>query len=158
MENKTKKVYTLILIYSHPKILLGMKKRGHGKDKWNGFGGKVEKGESVEDGALRELREEAGIVGKEIKKRGVVEFEFENNPEIMEVHYFHTDKFDGEPIESEEMFPQWFHVDEIPFKDMWQDDMYWMPYFLQGKNFKGKFLYTNSGDKIIKWNIEEILG
>ncbi|CAN0505072.1 unnamed protein product, partial [Ectocarpus sp. 12 AP-2014] len=32
-------------------ILLGMKKRGFGEGKWNGFGGKVESGESVEEAA-----------------------------------------------------------------------------------------------------------
>ncbi|CAN0403706.1 unnamed protein product, partial [Ectocarpus sp. 8 AP-2014] len=42
-------------------ILLGMKKRGFGEGKWNGFGGKVESGESVEEAAKRELMEEAGL-------------------------------------------------------------------------------------------------
>jgi len=28
-------------------MLLGLKKRGFGKDKWNGFGGKVEANESI---------------------------------------------------------------------------------------------------------------
>jgi len=34
-------------------ILLGYKKRGFGAGKWNGFGGKVEIGETVEDAAKR---------------------------------------------------------------------------------------------------------
>ena len=37
-----KKLLTLTIIYQHPKVLLGMKKRGFGAGRWNGFGGKVE--------------------------------------------------------------------------------------------------------------------
>ena len=44
-------------------VLLGMKKRGFGVGKWNGFGGKVENGETVFDGAMRELQEECSIPG-----------------------------------------------------------------------------------------------
>ena len=36
-----KKILTLCIIHQHPKILLGMKKRGHGEGKWNGFGGMI---------------------------------------------------------------------------------------------------------------------
>jgi 8-oxo-dGTP diphosphatase/2-hydroxy-dATP diphosphatase len=38
---------TLMLIHQKNKILLGFKKRGFGKNKWNGFGGKVEEGETI---------------------------------------------------------------------------------------------------------------
>lgn len=34
-------------------ILLGMKKRGFGMGKWNGFGGKIEGDETTEEGARR---------------------------------------------------------------------------------------------------------
>ena len=40
------------------RILLGRKKRGFGADKYNGFGGKLEAGESFRDCAIRELFEE----------------------------------------------------------------------------------------------------
>ncbi len=34
-------------------MLLGLKKRGFGAGKWNGFGGKVNPGEDIVDAALR---------------------------------------------------------------------------------------------------------
>ena len=39
------------------RILLGRKKRGFRADKYNGFGGKLEAGESFRDCAIRELFE-----------------------------------------------------------------------------------------------------
>ncbi len=49
-----KKVLTLVYILKDDQILLGMKKRGFGVGKWNGFGGKVKLGEeSILDGAIR---------------------------------------------------------------------------------------------------------
>ena len=47
------KILTLVLIRESAKVLLGMKKRGFGQGRWNGFGGKVEKGETILQGAIR---------------------------------------------------------------------------------------------------------
>ncbi len=35
------------------RILLGRKKRGFGKEKWNGFGGKIDAGETFRECAVR---------------------------------------------------------------------------------------------------------
>lgn len=43
-------------------ILLGRKRRGMGYGKWNGFGGKIEPGETMRQCACRELFEECGLV------------------------------------------------------------------------------------------------
>ena len=136
-----KKPMTLCFVHQHPKILLGMKKKGFGAGRWNGFGGKVEAGESLEDASRREIQEEAGIRVNEIEEMGVIDFEFQGRLEILKVHIFRAVKFSGEPVGSDEMKPQWFNVDEIPFKEMWPDDIYWMPLFLRGEKFKGKFLF-----------------
>ena len=53
---------TLCFVRKDDKILLGMKKRGFGKGKYNGFGGKKEDNETIHDAAIRELREESGIL------------------------------------------------------------------------------------------------
>lgn len=47
------KLYTLALIRSNSNILLGMKKRGFGVGRWNGFGGKVHSNETVLEAAKR---------------------------------------------------------------------------------------------------------
>ena len=146
---------TLTIIHQHPRILLGMKKCGFGAGRWNGFGGKVSPGETIEDAAKRELQEEAGIEVKNLDKIGIIDFEFKGNPEILQVHIFKSDSFSGEPNESEEMKPQWFHIDEIPFKEMWPDDIHWFPLFLRNQKFQGKFLFDDS-DNILNMNLIEV--
>ena len=47
-----KKPLTLLLLCDTNRVLLGMKKRGFGAGKWNGFGGKLERGESIYDAAI----------------------------------------------------------------------------------------------------------
>jgi 8-oxo-dGTP diphosphatase/2-hydroxy-dATP diphosphatase len=150
-----KKLLTLCVIHQDDQVLLGMKKRGFGAGRWNGFGGKLSGSETIEEAAKRETLEEAGVELNNLNKRGIIEFEFKGNPEILEVHIFHSDNFSGEPTEGEEMKPQWFKINEIPFKDMWPDDIHWFPMFLEGKKFKGKFLFGEA-DTILEKELVEV--
>jgi 8-oxo-dGTP diphosphatase / 2-hydroxy-dATP diphosphatase len=151
-----KTIQTVCIVYQHPKILLGMKKRGFGAGKWNGFGGKVKENESVFGAARRELYEESGITAGNLEEMGIVNFQFENNPEeILEVHFLKSAGFSGEPAETEEMIPRWFDTGEIPFDKMWPDDKFWLPLFLAGKKFRGNFLFGNGGE-IIRHNLKVV--
>lgn len=47
------KILTLVLVHNAKQVLLGMKKRGFGVGRWNGFGGKVEQNESIVEAAKR---------------------------------------------------------------------------------------------------------
>ena len=58
MEAPSEKEYTLVFCRKELEggkraVLLGMKKRGFGAGKYNGFGGKIEENESNYDGAVR---------------------------------------------------------------------------------------------------------
>jgi len=53
------------------------------------------------------------------------------------------------------MRPKWFSVEKIPFADMWPDDIHWMPIFLEGKRFKGRFLFGEN-DSIQESYLEEV--
>ncbi|MDO8668821.1 MAG: 8-oxo-dGTP diphosphatase [Candidatus Buchananbacteria bacterium] len=149
------KILTLCIIHQHPRVLLGLKKRGFGVGRWNGFGGKLMEDETIEEAARREIKEESNIEVDELDKMGIIEFEFQGNPEILEVHIFKSQNFSGELIESEEMKPQWFEVDEIPFEEMWPDDKYWLPLFLAGQKFRGKFIF-GAGDVIIDYDLIQV--
>ena len=142
------------------KILLGMKKRGFGKDKFNGFGGKLNPGESVAEAAVRELREEAGLrvdVG-DLKKVAELTFTFPGAPDNswdQVVHVFLVEKWAGEPSESEEMKPCWFSAKELPFDRMWSDDPYWVPIVLSGQTLAASFVFSADQKTIIEKKIEE---
>lgn len=145
---------TLCVLHTDTRILLGMKKRGFGVGRWNGFGGKVGLGETVEDAARRELREECGIEAEVLERRGILKFEFAASPEILEVHLFGVAKWRGEPVETEEMRPCWFRLTEIPFDKMWPDDRYWLPRFLEGKRLEGAFYFLDH-DTLLHHSLHE---
>lgn len=149
-----KKILTLCIFHDqkNARVLLGMKKRGFGANRWNGFGGKVEGGETIEEAAIRECSEEIGVEVQKMDTVGVLNFEFSDG-KILEVRLFKVSEFSGEPQESEEMKPQWFSLADIPYTHMWPDDIYWLPHVLYGKQIQGKFLFDES-DVIQDYSLE----
>lgn len=115
-------------------------------NRWNGVGGKVEKDESVDSAAEREAQEEIGVEIKQTNKVAELSFYFSHNPTWNQrVHVYFPEVWDGEPNESEEMEPQWFQTEYIPFEHMWPDDEFWVPEVLSGKLVKATFVF-NEGD------------
>lgn len=149
------KVLTLLMIVRDGRVLLGLKKRGFGEGFLNGFGGKVEPGETVDEAALRELREEAGISALDATRRGVLTFVYDDQPRPMRVHVYHASAFEGTPTETDEMRPEWHAIDAVPFAKMWPDDEHWYPAFLAGNKFVGTFWFTNT-TTIVAHDIEEV--
>src|SRR3989338_869156 len=134
------KIMTLCLLRKHDKLLLGMKKQGFGSGKYNGFGGKVEMGETVEEAAKREVVEEVGITVHSFSKTAELNFHFPHKPEWnCLVHVFLTEDWTGEPVESNEMRPEWFAINSLPYAQQWADDAYWIPPVLEGKFVNGTF-------------------
>ena len=146
------KTLTLAFVVLKNRILLGMKKRGFGAGRWNGFGGKVLAGETIEVAAQRELLEETGITAEKLRQRGMLTFHFENDPVTLCVHLFSTSNFSGEPHETEEMKPQWFPLTAIPYAVMWANDRYWLPIVLSGKNVAGEFWFKDT-DTLLKHRV-----
>ena len=53
LSRPSNKLLTLVFLLKSPQVLLGYKKRGFAQGRWNGFGGKVEPSESIEQAAVR---------------------------------------------------------------------------------------------------------
>jgi 8-oxo-dGTP pyrophosphatase MutT (NUDIX family) len=150
------KQVTLCIPVKGNKILLGMKKKGFGEGNYNGFGGKLEQNEEIEEAVIRELREEVGLITthNELKKAGEVTFFFPTVPEDKNwnqtVHIFFIEKWTGNPEETEEMKPEWFERDKIPYNKMWESDQHWMPLILNGKYVTATFTYNEKKELINK--------
>jgi len=143
---------TLVYLLRNGKVLLIYKKRGLGAGLYNGVGGKVEKGEEIEEAAIRECIEEIGVRPKVMEWMGVLEFH--NNNELYGfVHVFISKDFEGEPRETDEAEPIWFHINEIPYDKMWEDDKYWLPLVLSGKKIYGRFWFINDWERMVKYEV-----
>lgn len=142
---------TLSLLFKDNQILLAMKKRGFGEGKWNGYGGKVEEGETTEEAAIREIKEEGNVtVEKEdLESFGVIDFYFSDKPEYnQKVHIFKVTKWVGEPEETEEMKPEWFSFDNIPYEKMWKGDDQWISKVINGEKVFGEIHFDEEGKKL----------
>ncbi|MDO8560251.1 MAG: 8-oxo-dGTP diphosphatase [bacterium] len=151
-----KKQYTLCLIQQGDDVLLGFKKRGFGQGRWNGFGGKVEEGETVDAAAVREVNEEVGLRVAKLDLRGILAFLFEGKKDSLEVHIFRAVEWNGIPAETAEMRPQWFANHAIPYDRMWPDDRHWLPLFLAGKRFRGTFHFDADGNVVQRMDLREV--
>lgn len=150
----TYKLCTLVFLLEGDNILPAMKKRGFGAGKWNGVGGKVEMGETLEGALVRESEEEIGVTPLEYTFVGYHEFRFPDGTPDMRVHVYLCTAWDGEPFESEEMAPHWFKTSEIPYDEMWQDDRYWLPQVLEGKSVQGIFTFDDK-DNMLSHEVRE---
>jgi 8-oxo-dGTP diphosphatase/2-hydroxy-dATP diphosphatase len=150
-----KKILTLTIIHDNNKILLGMKKRGYAAGRWNGFGGKLIPGESIEEGMLRELNEESSLMATDYEKIGVLTFESEDEDYISEVHLFKINKYNGVAVETEEMRPMWFAFENIPYSEMWPDDAIWLPLVLEGHKVQGSIFFKDN-NTIKSHNIKSV--
>jgi 8-oxo-dGTP pyrophosphatase MutT (NUDIX family) len=134
---------TLVIVHDDARVLLGFKKRGFASGLWNGFGGKVEIGESSLQSAVRELREECDLEAGECEPRGTLRFVYAVDGTEHEVSVFVVREWQGEPRETPEMRPEWFRQTEVPYASMLPDSRYWLPPLLQGQSIEGEFRYLD---------------
>ncbi|HVZ58298.1 MAG TPA: 8-oxo-dGTP diphosphatase [Patescibacteria group bacterium] len=133
---------SLAFMLNKNQLLLALKKHGFGKGKWNGVGGKLLPGESIEQTATREMFEEIGVKPLKLKQVALFTFLYPFDPQSDQiVHVFVAESWEGKPVETEEMKPRWFDFTEIPFQQMWPDDSIWLPEVLKGNLVKATFLF-----------------
>lgn len=151
---------TLSLLIRDERILLGMKKRDFGEGKYNGFGGGVKEEETIEQAAVREVKEEAGlnISEEDLERCAELFFTFpyaQDKGWDQIVHVFIVRNWQGEPKETDEMAYEWFPLDQIPYHQMWDADQYWIPLVLGGKRIRGSFVFNSDNETIGARNITE---
>ena len=140
------------------RLLLGLKKTGFGAGNYNGYGGKIEKGETMINCAIRELEEESGIKlsAEDLRSRGRLDFDMVEDKLDIEVHiYSYALEINEriEAVETDEMRPKWFPFDKIPYDAMWLDDKYWLPLVIGGHDVNGTFKFLDH-DTLLDYHIE----
>ena len=148
---------TLLFIFKDNQILLAEKKRGFGVGLFNGIGGKIEPGETPEQGMIRETQEEIGVTPLDFQYVGKITFKFggpdATNQEITSI--FTTQNYAGEIIETEEMRPSWFDIDKIPYNKMFSADKIWLPEIIKGNKINGTVVFDPAFN-VLDSNIEII--
>ena len=143
----------LVFIICNGHILLIRKKRGLGAGKINGPGGKVEPEEIPWQAAVREVREETGLKPVGLEAMGELSFQFTDGLG-MYCLVFVAHSFRGILQETDEALPFWVPIDQIPFQEMWADDILWMPHLLKSEKFRGFFTLEN--DRLLSSRVDLI--
>ncbi len=140
------KLATLLYVQNNNKTLMlyrNKKENDYHEGKWNGLGGKFELGESPEDCAIRELKEESGLDAKKLILKGHITFPMFDVKDDWYVFVFTIPKFEGELIESNEGHLEWIENENLPKLNLWEGDKHFIQWLFQDKFFSAKFNYEN---------------
>lgn len=145
---------TIVFLTRDHEVLLGRKKRGLGEGRWNGYGGKVEPGETPLDSAIRETHEEICVIPEGLRYCADLRFEYVDGP-AWRSYVFVSSAWRGDPTETEEMAPAWFPIAALPLDEMWADDAFWLPRVLAGERLAGHFRFDSS-ERVIWHQLEPL--
>jgi|TARA_B100001964_G_scaffold59256_1_gene67198 8-oxo-dGTP diphosphatase len=148
-------IATLMFVIKGGQILLIRKKRGLGAGKINGPGGRLEAGESPRECAIRETREELLIDPVNVEFAAELFFHAEDMPRI-HGFVFTATNYDGTPTETEEAIPLWFSIEDIPYGEMWEDDIHWLPQVIEGCVVDAWFTFAAESMLDYKVNVRSV--
>ena len=141
----------IVYIKDNDNLILIHKKTGLGAGKINAPGGRIEKGETPEEAAVRECIEEIGLTPLNIKRGAELSFIFKDGYSLFGYVFF-TDSYEGSLIETDEAEPFLCSLENIPYDKMWEDDILWLPDALAGNYVKGRFIFDS--DKMLSKKID----
>jgi 8-oxo-dGTP diphosphatase len=113
------------------------------QDKYNGLGGKLEKGETPLQCAIREVKEESNLDIKDIKFKGHLLFpNFDGIGNDWQVFLYRADSFSGELItENREGNLVWIDNDKMTDLPLWEGDKIFLKYLYGPEIIDATFTY-----------------
>jgi 8-oxo-dGTP diphosphatase len=123
------------------------KKDDYHEGKWNGLGGKFNKGETPEECAVREVFEESGLKIKNPSMRGFITFPLFDGTDDWYVFLFTADNYEGEIINSSEGNLEWIPNDKLTSLNLWDGDKIFLEWLSRDNTsqhnrfFSAKFIY-----------------
>lgn len=119
------------------------KKDDINKGKWIGVGGKKEVHETIDECAIREVKEETGFIVNSLKCHGEVLF-IDEKSQIMMYVYEITD-FTGAMITCDEGDLKWIPIAQIYGYPMWEGDKAFLPKLINHEPyFKMRITYCKN--------------
>lgn len=113
--------------------------------KWISVGGKLEAGESPEECAVREIKEETGLDVHGMELRGIITFPEFTAQEDWYTYVFHVRDFSGQLIDCQEGTLEWVPYEEVLDKPTWEGDLTLFRWILEGAPlFSAKFTYDDN--------------
>jgi 8-oxo-dGTP diphosphatase len=155
------KIATLGIIMHDGKLLLGEKKKGEiGTGMLCGPGGKLDLGETLPECLIRETREELSIeldpaslelVAYILFHKGRFRFMLLNKifnflgwtssmPDFG-VYVYRARILFGQLVETDDMIPGLYPLDNLPFEKMYEADRHWLPRAINGEKFNADVHY-----------------
>ncbi len=124
--------------------------------KYNGIGGKLERGESMTEGMVREIREETGLTVKEMHLAGTIIWnDFGPKREDWLAFVFVVESFDGTPYESnEEGTLSWEDIDKLETLPMWKGDRLFLPLVFRDNKEPFHIFMRYDGDDPVECRIK----
>lgn len=112
--------------------------------KWIGVGGKMEQGETPEECAIREIKEETGLDVVNPRLRGIITFPEFTPDQDWYTYVFHAKEFSGQVKDCDEGTLEWVAYDQVELKPTWQGDMVFVNWILEDAPFfSAKFTYSD---------------
>ena len=126
--------------------------------KYNGLGGRMEAGESVVDGMIREIREESGLIAERLALRGTISWPgFGKAGEAWFGFIFRVDGWSGVPHSgNHEGTLEWIDLVRVLSLPLWESDRLFLPMvFDRGPaTFHGVMPYANG--RMIGWSYQQL--
>lgn len=138
------KLATLCYAMKNDKTLMiyrNKKKNDYHEGKWNGLGGKFEAGETPEECAIREMKEESGLTIINPMMKGFITFPMFDEVDDWYVFVFVMKEFYGNLIDSNEGKLEWIPNNKLLELNLWEGDRIFIPWLFQDKFFSAKFIY-----------------
>lgn len=137
-------------IIKNDQVLLGLRKKvswGLGENLVSGIGGKIGdvfglENESNGEALIREFQEEIGVTPTKFEEMGVIKFIFPHKPKWNSLVYIYRIlEWNGEPIETEVIKPEWYDKNKLPLEQMWDDNRLWVPQAINGEKINLEVIY-----------------
>ncbi len=109
--------------------------------KWNGLGGKMEEGETPEECAIREIKEESGLDVHHLLLKGFILFPQFDGKKDWYVFIFVIDDFSGTLIDSPEGELAWIENKRLSELPLWAGDRIFMQWLNKREFFSARFNY-----------------